>query len=347
MFELEYHISPKILNNISQIEAAKQIVENSPLLPFYERQFKNEAIIRAVHYSTHIEGNRLNINEAKQILKGTRDNFEGKERDYKDIINYRNVLKYIEKIQASYLKMSHVFQVHRIVVKDLLDEKYQGVFRKQQVIIKNSQTNQVSYVPPSFLEVQSMMNDLLGWMKAQNRELLHPVIKAGIFHCYFVKIHPFVDGNGRTARALTTLSLYLDGFDIKKFFCLDEYYDQNLKDYYKALQSVDEFAKDYTIWLEYFTEGLLKEFLRIKNKVLKISRDQKIKKSIGQIYLSERQERIIEYIQEVGRLQNQDFRKVLPDVSEDTVLRDIKELLKKKVIHKRGTTKASYYELLT
>lgn len=345
MFQPKYRINNKILYNISQIEAAKQIIENSPLLPYYERKFKNEALIRAVHHSTHIEGNRLDIEEAEKIVKGYNPKKSEKTDDFQDIINYRNVLKYIESMQSVNLELNNIFHIHKLISQHLLEEKFCGIFRKQQVVVRNSQTKEISYVPPSFLEMEAMVKDLLLWLTEQTQKEMNSVIKAGLFHCQFVKIHPFVDGNGRTARALTTLLLYIDGYDIKKFFCLDEYYDQNLKSYYQALQSVREFENDYTNWLEYFTNGLLKEFLRVKEKVLKISRDQKIKKSIGQIFLSERQEKIIEFLQEIGRIQNKDFFRIFPGISEDTILRDLKELIKKKVVRKKGRTKAAYYEL--
>ena len=343
MFNPKYQITHKILIDISQIEAAKQIIENSPLLPRYERKFKNEAVLRSVHHSTHIEGNRFDIDEAEKIIKGQKSNIKEKDVDFQDIINYRNVLKYIEVLQKNTLEFKDILKIHGIVSHNLLAEKYCGKLRDRQVVIQNSKTKQISFVPPSHFEIKELLEDLLLWIGEQKE--ISPVIKAGLFHCQFAKIHPFVDGNGRTARALTTLVLYLDGFDIKRFFCLDEYYDQDLKGYYKALQSVSDFEQDFTAWLEYFIGGLKTEFVKIKEKVLKISRDQKIKKTLGQVYLTERQEKIVEYLQEIGRLQNKDFVRILPDVSEDTVLRDLKDLIKKKVVRKKGKTKAAYYEL--
>ncbi len=343
MFVPKYQITNSILKNISQIEAAKQIVDNSPMLPIYERQFKSDAVIRAVHHSTHIEGNQLELGDAEKIVKGLKVEIAGNERDYNDIINYRNVLKYIDSIQDKKFTKPQIFEVHRIISRNLLEEKYQGIYRERQVVLKNSLTKQISYVPPSYLEVPYLMDDLISWLNTDQD--IHPVLVAGLFHCQFVKIHPFADGNGRTARALTTMILYRNNFNINKFFCLDEYYDRNLTSYYKALQSVTEFEKIFTGWLEYFTYGLLEEFITVKQKVLKISRDQKLKSSIGQVYLTDRQERLIEYLQETGRLQNKDFSRIFPEISEDTILRDLKDLIKKKVIRKKGKTKAAYYEL--
>ena len=163
-------------------------------------------------------------------------------------------------------------------------------------------------------------------------------------HYELVRIHPFIDGNGRVARALSTLILFLEGYDIRKFFSLEEYFDSVATQYYEALQSVEKEKGNLTNWLEYFTEGLAIELSKIKDKVEKISIDGNLKKKLGkQIMLSDRQLKIIEYIQEAGYLQNQAFKTLFPMVSEDTILNELKELLKTKIIKKKGKTKGAKY----
>ena len=111
---------------------------------------------------------------------------------------------------------------------------------------------------------------------------------AGISHYELVRIHPFVDGNGRTARALATLILYLRGFDIKRFFALDDYYDSDRPAYYAALQSVNQETLDLTGWLEYFTGGVLISLSKVKERVLQLSLEKRKRNAKGQIALSER-----------------------------------------------------------
>ena len=100
-----------------------------------------------------------------------------------------------------------------------------------------------------------------------------------------------------------------------------------------------------TSWLEYFTQGVAIEFERVRKKVLKLSKDTYLKQKLGgkQIFLTERQVKIIEYIQSIGYLQNQNFSDVITDVSEDTILRDIQELITYGIIKKVGKTKAARY----
>ena len=104
-----------------------------------------------------------------------------------------------------------------------------------------------------------------------------------------------------------------------------------------------------THWLEYFIEGLAIELTRIKEKVKSLSTDLKIKKSMGgqQLALSERQIKIVEFIQENGFLQNKAFFELFPMISEDTVLRELKDLMKKGILQKQGSTKGVRYTLKT
>jgi len=193
------------------------------------------------------------------------------------------------------------------------------------------------------LEVPFLMREFIYWVNKTDKSEMHPIIKAGIIHHEMVRIHPFIDGNGRVSRVVATLILLLGGYDIRRFFSLEEYYDRDAASYYQSLQKAS--SGDLTSWLEYFTFGAAIEFEKIKEKILRLSKDVKLKEKFGgqQIYLTERQVKIIEYIQEVGYLQNQAFLTLFTNVSEDTVLRDVQDLVKKGLIKKVGSTKSARY----
>ncbi len=344
MFTPNFSITNKILINISKIEAAEEVIKNSPLLPLWEKQFKEDAIVRSVHHGTHIEGNALKKDEAKDVLLGHQ--VVGRPRDIQEVINYRKVIelideeakKKIEKITEPLIK-----KIHRTVVDKILTPELGGEYRTKQVIVKNSQTGEVTFRPPPPIEVPYLMRDFIYWLNKNEGDVLHPVLKAGIAHHELVRIHPFIDGNGRVARLLATLILLLGGYDIRRFFSLEEYYDKDAVVYYENLQKAS--AGDLTSWLEYFSFGAAVEFEKIKEKILRLSKDVRLKQKIGnqQIFLNERQVKIIEYIQEVGYLQNKAFASLFPDLSEDTVLRDVQELIKNGLIKKIGSTKAAKY----
>lgn len=343
--EPKYTITNELVKHLGNIEAAKTLIENAPLVPLWERQFRQEAIVRAAHHATHVEGNPLSLKQAQKIVDGRE--VSAKERDIKEIINYRKVIEYIDNVYQDISKPiteETVLEIHKILMNGLLPPFELGKYRTVQVSLRNIKTGEVVLLPPKASDVPKVMQDFLRWLWKASSEGLNPVIKAGIIHYEFVAIHPFTDGDGRTARALSTLSLYKDRYDIKRFFCLDEYFDQDIVSYYVALKSADV-SYDLTPWLEYFAAGLSLELEKIKERVVELSRDAKLKKTIGQIALNERQEKIILFVENHERITNKDWRRLFPNISDDTLLRDIKFLIKKRILNKKGKTKSSSYEL--
>jgi Fic family protein len=345
MYSPKYLISNKILKNIGSIEASKEVIDNAPLLPYFEKEFREDALVRTVHYGTHIEGNELNLSEAEKVLLGQQ--IAARDRDIQEVINYRKVIDYIGslKVQEAKIDEAVIKHLHTLTVEHILSPEQCGVFRKTQVVVKNSNTGEISFRPPIAVAVPFQIKNLLEFVDAARDEDVHPVLKSGIVHYELVRIHPFLDGNGRVARALATLILYQDGYDIRKFFSLEEYFDQDAASYYKALQSVEKNEGDLTQWLEYFTLGLSIELSKIREKVEGISVDARIKEKLGgsPILLTPRQLKIIEYIQKIGYLQNQAFEQLFPMVSEDTVLNEIKALVESGIIKKHGVTKGARY----
>jgi len=356
MYQPKFTITNKILKNVGIIEAAKEVIDHAPLLPYYEKQFQNEALVRTVHYGTHIEGNELNLSQAQKVLAG--GTVVARERDIQEVMNYRKVMDFINesrimpspRAQAegnheSGITEDIIKRIHKITVQKILEEGKCGEYRKTQVVVKNSRTLEVSFRPPVANSIKEQVSDLLAYISARENQDIHPVLKSGIVHYELVRIHPFVDGNGRVGRSLSTLILFLEGYDIRKFFSLEEYFDSHADNYYAALQSVEKNKGDLTTWLEYFTQGLAIELTKIKERVEKISIDAKLRQKLGgkPLLLSDRQLRIIEYIQETGYLQNKAFETLFPMVSEDTILNELKPLLKSGIIKKQGITKAAKY----
>lgn len=347
MYTPKFTIDNSILKNIGIIEASREVIDHAPLLPYYEKQFRQDALVRTVHYGTHIEGNELNLDQAEKVLAG--QNVVARDRDIQEVINYRKAMEFISglriKDKGLMINEDNVKKLHQITVNKILPDEKSGEYRKTQVVIKSNQTGEVSFRPPEASLVSAQIKDLLAFLNSPQNQDIHPILKSGIVHYELVRIHPFLDGNGRVARALATLILFLEGYDIRKFFSLEEYFDKNAADYYSALQSVAKGNGDLTKWLEYFTQGLAIELSKIKEKVEKISVDGKLRERLGgkPLLLTDRQLKIIEYIQKTGYLQNQAFEELFPMVSEDTILNELKALLKNGIIKKQGITKAAKY----
>jgi Fic family protein len=349
MYAPKFIISNKVLKNISLIEASKEVIENAPLVPSFEKQFQSDAIVRTIYHGTHIEGNDLTLVQTKKVLEG--EEVYARARDIQEVINYRNVVSLIEdlSVKRGGYDPEMLKEIHKLTVFKLVPDEKIGVFRTTQVVIKEEGTGEIIFQPPPFVEVPFLINDFFVWLNSSEAAEIHPILRSGIAHYILVAIHPFVEGNGRTARAFTSLVLQREGYDIKKFFSLEENFDSDPGSYYEAFAVVDKQsrqlgARDLTPWLEYFTQVVALELAKIKDRVRKLSIDIRLKTKIGQqVALSERQMRLMEYLSDQGASNMQGLKKVLPMVSEDTVLRDLKDMEEKGIIRKEGSTKASRY----
>jgi len=349
MYQPRFTISNKILKNIGVIEAAKEVIENAPLIPDFERDFRTDAIVRQVYHGTHIEGNDLTLSQTKQVMLG--EEVFGRERDVQEVINYRNVVRLMDELsqkKGSY-DLDSLLEIHKATVERIVPPDKAGKLRTTQVVIKEENTGRVILEPPAPHEVPYMLEDFLNWLNTPESRDIHPILRAGIVHYVLVAIHPFVEGNGRSARAYANLLMLKENYDMKKFFALEEHFDRDLSRYYEAFFIVDKQAddisqRDLTPWLEYFTETVAVELTKIKEKIRKLSMDSRLKLKIGeQVALSARQVKLVEYLSEHGSAKMKELGNVLEMVSEDTVLRDLKDLMKKGIIEKEGSTKAARY----
>ncbi len=347
MYKPTFKITNKMIMDIGKIEAAREIIINAPLLPLWEKRFREEALVRTVHHGTHLEGNQLDFEEAKEVVL-SQNLHSVRTRDVQEVINYREVMDYLEKAVADKkqsISEAMFKRIHQLVVNKIMPANLSGQYRLKRVVIKDSSNGQVTFRPPEPEQIPYLINQFLTWLNKTNQEEMHTAIKAGIAHYELVRIHPFLDGNGRVARSIATLILYSEGYDIRRFFSLEEYYDKDPLTYYEHLQQAG--GGDLTPWLEYFVKGIATEFEKIKLRIQKLSSDNQLKHKLGgkQVFLNERQTKLVEYIQETGFLQNQAFPSLFPDYSEDTILRDLKDLMDKDLIRKIGKTKGAKYIL--
>ncbi|HUW24877.1 MAG TPA: Fic family protein [Patescibacteria group bacterium] len=358
MYRPKYTITNKVLQNIGVIEACREVVDNAPLIPSYEKQFREEAALSTIHHGTHIEGNELSFTQAENVLEG-KEVVAG-ERDIQEVINYRNVLKYLDEVLRKEKKRKdegfaysekHILKIHALAMDKILSEEQRGKFRKVQVILRNAQTGEVVFRPPPAPEVPFLIEEFLKWLNSKEGREANPVLRSAAAHYVISSVHPFTDGDGRTARGLATLILFAEGYDIKKLFSLEEYFDKNAYNYYDALRQTDltneaDFEeRDLTGWLEFFTKALAAELTQIKDKIRRVSLDGKIKEKLGgkQIALNDRQMKIMEYIEARGQATMRELKPLLPMISEDTVLRELYTLMKQKLIKKKGSRKAAHY----
>src|SRR3989344_5610154 len=120
MYSPHFTISNKVLSNIGVIEGCREVINNAPLVPAWEKKFQEDAVVRQVHHGTHLEGNELNFTEAEQVVRG--NEVIGRPRDIQEVINYRNVIDFLNKQAAGNEKKEgvavtpdHINRLHKLV----------------------------------------------------------------------------------------------------------------------------------------------------------------------------------------------------------------------------------------
>lgn len=364
MFEPKYQITNKLLKLVGAIEASREVIDNAPLVPAWEAKFREDALIRRVHFGTRVEGNDLTKFQAEKIVKQDPQRDESAEevadragvvarvRDVQEVINYRNVMKYLDQVarlnkgSREVLGEKELLQIHALTVEKIVPSNEVGIYRTVYVTVRGPRNGEVVGRPPQPVEVPYQMEDFFRWMESVKSSEIYPVIKAAIIHYELSRIHPFSEGNGRTARAFAWLSLMLDGYIKRQLFSFEEYFDRHVEDYYQAIAAVEQQQGDETPFIEFFAEAMAAEMEKVKEKVRRLSMDIRFKDKLGkQIALTERQIALMEVMELRGELTMNEAREVLPMVSDDTILRDLKVLVDKKLVKKKGTTKGARYIL--
>ena len=159
--------------------------------------------------------------------------------------------------------------------------------------------------------------------------------------------HPFVDGNGRTARALATLVLYQRGYDFRRLFALEDYYNRDRAEYYKAInigKNYDARRDDFTPWLEYFVKGFKEEIDGVRAQIVSLSK-RKVSDAIeSQVYLAKDQLKVIDFLEQMGKITVGDVMDIL-DCPKRTAQLQLQKLKKLSMITQIGKGPSSAYVL--
>ncbi|MBI4135737.1 Fic family protein [Candidatus Uhrbacteria bacterium] len=348
MFNPKYKLTDKILQNLTAIAEAKGIIDRAKILPKHELRLRRQAIIRMTHHSTEIEGNKLNIQQVEALY--AKKKVDAADRDIYEVRNYLNALKYIEKNVAEKKPITEkvILKIHKLVTDKTLAPQYCGHYRTGPIYVvrrRFGMPQETLYTGPDAKKVAQLTADFVAWLKESEEKAINPVISAAIAHMEIAAIHPFNDGNGRTARALATLILYERGYDFRRLFALEDYYNTDRPSYYKAINlgaTYDERRTDLTSWLEYFVRGFKQEIDEVKNKILPLSSRKIIGKIKSRIYLTPEQLKIIDFLDQVGRISVKDVEDVL-SCPRRTAQLHLQKLKKIKIIKATGKGKTTAY----
>ena len=345
VFEPNFTITPSINKALIEIERVRGFLDALKLSDEWISDMQKEALILESHYSTHIEGTALSLEQAKNILEGKK--IEGISRDdERELLNYKKAMDFISKYLGKDDPITEglIRELHKILVRGVRGGHADpGNYRKIQNYVMNFKTKEIVYTPPPAFEVSHMMRKLVKWIDKAVKNL-SPILVAGISQFQFVHIHPFLDGNGRTARLLSTLILYKTGYDFKRLFTLSEYYDKARPEYYKAIQSVRNNKMDITLWLKYFIEGLRLQMLEIRGKGKKVVFANNAIKIFSKYNIRERQERIIRYLIVNNQIDNEQCQRLCGSIKR-MATRDLSSLVKMGLLERKGEKRGTYYFL--
>ncbi len=341
-FAPRFTISNRITAGLTAIERARGFLEAATLSDEWVRRMSQRALLVEAHATTHIEGTELTLAQAELVWAGQTPEAAHAD-DVRELLNYRDafglVLEYLGG--GAPITEGLIRDIHRKLVEGVRGGEGQpGQYRTIQNYVGNSRTRAVVYMPPPPGEVPTLMHELVEWLGAESA--VHPVLVAGLTQFQLVQIHPFVDGNGRSSRLLSTLCLYRSGYDFKRLFTLSEYYDRDRAQFYQAIQSVRERDLDLTSWLEFFVDGLATQLAEVKARgELAIRRDV----LVNQHRLNERQAIAVELLLHGGQLDIRSFEALCPDAARRSLQRDLAGLESKGLVVTEGGTNNLVYRL--
>ena len=336
----QFAITNVIANALSAIDRARGFLEAAQLSEAWIRQMSERALLLEAHHTTHIEGTRLTLNQAEQLLAGQPVPHADAD-DVRELLNYRDAFQLVSTYLESGAPITEglIREIHKHLVAGVRGGSARpGEYRLAQNFVVNSVTGAIIYTPPPPGDVPDLMRDLVAWLNAADE--IHPVLVSGIAQFQLVHIHPFLDGNGRASRLLSTLCLYRAGYDFKRLFTISEYYDRNRSTFYAALQGVREHGMDLTGWLEYFVTGLATQLEEVKERGRQAIQVDLLAREHG---LNERQVVMLRHLMQFGELSIQTFATLLPRVNRRTLQRDLKRLLDKEIIESQGSTNQLVY----
>lgn len=340
-----FKVSDQVRRHLQDIERLRSTITSGHILPSVEASVRHRASVESVHSSTSIEGNPLDINQVRAVISSDRI-LTKQEYAEIEVYNYKQALDYINRRRSGGdITLDDILKLHQIITDRLLDSARSGKIRRRPVYIEDGQ-HQIIYTAVDAPRVKNELIGLLNWIK-DNQFVLHPVIIGAVIHFHLAAIHPFSDGNGRTARAATALYLALAHYDNDGTLALDTYYASDRPSYYAILRRLngENYASsqqaDLTPWLEYFAEGYLTSLRVLDAEIRLLSLATLTDKPA----LDRNDQDIISYVAKFGSLNISEAESILPELSRRTIQHRLKRLVDRGYLDLVGATHEAKYVL--
>lgn len=231
-----HYDQPALTSALDDVERRRWLFANLPLDPTHRDWLRHRAWVRTVHGSTRIEGNTLSDLEVDRLLDGAAGRTLPR-KDALEVLGTRSALQLADELAARpdvEVDQSVIREIHRRVLEGQTPLLTPGEYRRGENRVGGADQEIIFTTPPSG-DVPEMMRTFVAWL-ADHRDVPAPVL-AALAHLEFVAIHPFNDGNGRTARAMSRLLLVRGGYALDGLVSLDSHLDTRRSDYFAAIRA--------------------------------------------------------------------------------------------------------------
>lgn len=312
----------KIRDYLQRLEIAKKVIDFLPRFPYSEENLRRHSLLKSSLFSARIEGNKLQLEDVQYA------NEKSKDIAKLEVFNLLRALRWLYSRQCpKRLTKALILKLHQRVLKNISPA---GHFRKEPSAIFN-QAGIAVYVAPSPEDVPKLIKALI---KKTNQSQDPGPIKAAVFHFGLEKIHPFLDGNGRVGRLLSTFILKQSAFGFRGLVSQDVSLDKNRQKYYDFLSIT---KKDITLFVEFF----LKTIVIQAEKTIEDLKN--IKAEFPEDKLLPRRKEILNIIRDHQTLSFNFLKRRFLKVSESTLHYDLSQLIKEGFIQKLGSTRGVLY----
>lgn len=335
-YKPKFERSARLVYHLTEAQALASWINRQPVDLAWIARTQRDALVRLAHYSTRIEGNPLTLPEVEALAEGK--DLPVEEKAKLEVLNYFAALRWIGRSSTVKIEEKFLLKLHRLLTRGVLPKPEVGTYKTKPNAVFSG--GRIIYQPPPPQVAGLLTRSLLAWLNSAASQKEHAIIVAAMAHHRLVSIHPFMDGNGRIARALETWLLYRRGFDTHHIFSLDEYFDHDRSRYYSEIQKVREQGEDLTSWLEYVGEGILETLKKLQVRIQSLSSGPKATK----VRLVPKQERILQILAQMPGIGGGELSKAL-GINRSYLSKLLKPLLKAGWILKEGTTRSAFYRL--
>jgi hypothetical protein len=322
MFLPDYTITNRILKNISEIERTRGYIESTFVLPFSQNSLKKESKEKKVYNLLLLEDYDVNLTDIKKHFDSISPHLD------------EEILKIIEVV-------TNLDQLSKMKIG--WDKKFKSLNEK---ITENEKAFRIKKIPNKLLpeEILAKISLLTEWLNSDDAKNTHPLIVSGILLADLEISHPYEKLSSITSNLISEMFLISNNFDIVEIIPYQENFNLQRFKFNDAIEYIKK-TEDYTEWLDFYLENIMFQMQILKEKYELLEKQSKQQSIPNAEKLTQRQQRIYQYLLDYKFIQNSQFSLLFPDISEDSILRDLRVLGDLGLVVKTGKTKSSKYEL--